>query len=401
MTAEWAATKADPSNSQEKIATLSNLGFRVENGTVTAPSYLEFVSNYIRLARINDVGLEHTPLPALVFVRGRIGSAVDHLLVTPGVDPWPSESGMRLLSADEMFNIPFRATLDGLQKNRFPLLEASHDVSHFMSFLMNPGYTKALQEKLRSIPKLEKYPIGFGRRLFYALEILSLANPGKKREIADTLIFPGAKGPYSKRTFKEYISYFDALPMKDVAAQGERLVQSYEYYLNDYGGGVTRSGEKNLLVTDGFAGVNSAEGALLHILGSRRSDIESIIKDASGHTPVVVLSQLLALRTLPAEEVDKAVRTNSFLMEYFYVEPKLDSVLAADYQLRMDALVRLQVARMEFFLWESANSVTAEKWINETLSVRMDQQSEVINFVRDIFGTNSVLYKSMIGRNSQ
>jgi hypothetical protein len=392
---EWAWVVSDPSRGTEKIRLLQLMGFRKIGDRVVAPNYSSLISNYITALKKAGRIEKETILPALVLVKGPPGEANGHILITPGIDPWPNEAGYRILSSKEMFNIPFRAILKGLKEGRFPLLEASHDVSHFISFLAHPEYVATLREVISKLPELEKFPRSFSRRLFYAVELLTLPNPLHKEQIRKMLLFPGVKSTNDHIPFSDYMKYFEELPVKQVIAHAQNLTKHYDSHLVDYGGGTSRSFEKNQLLLEDFALTSANEGfAFRELLTPNSTDqLAEGQRSILGKIPSTILSKLLEYHTLSEEKLKELVATNMSSGVYFNVDGKpRDGVLVPNYRERLDYLIRLQVARMEFGIWETSNQLNLNYWLTETLKIDFDKRSPIVRFFRDTYGSTSPFY---------
>lgn len=390
---EWTFFSSDKSEGSKKIKALEALGFHKNGDEVNSPTYKEFLKNYLTALKKAGHKIEDSILPALVLVKGPLGQATDHRLITPGLDPWPTEPGYRFLLADEMFNIPFRAIISGLQRGRFPLMDASHDVAHFVSFLLHPNYARQLLKSAKEIPELAKYPISFSRRLFYSLELLTLANPERKEDLRNVLLFPGNKSSDTYFAFSDYMEFFSKLSRQQLIKHAEKLILTYDSYLLDYGGGVARSYEKNEQIVGDYYFKTDPTSVLFQYLGSVRSDLSEVQRNIMGTIPPVLLSELLKMRRLDKDSFQGIVNSNSFLGDHFN---NPNGRLAADYGKRLDRLIALQVARLEYGLWETSHRITVEKWVAETLSVQISPDSEIARFVRDFYGLSSPLYQFMI-----
>ena len=392
---EWEWVAADPSKGAEKIKLLQLMGFKKIGDKVVAPDYTSLIFNYSKALRKAGRTQKETILPALVLVKGPPGEAKDHILITPGIDPWPTEPGYRILSSKEMFNIPFRTVLKGLKDGRFPLLEASHDISHFISFLAHPEYVATLREVVSELPELEKYPRSFSRRLFYALELLTLPNPTHKEQIRKMLLFPGVKSKNERIPFSEYMKFFEEVPVNQLIAHAQVLTKDYDSHLIDYGGGTSRSFEKNQLLLEDFNLNSSNEGfAFTELLTPNRTEqLAEGQRSILGKIPSTILSQLLHYRTLPEDKLKAIIDTNQSSGIYFNVDGNFwDGKLVPNYRERLDYLIRLQVARMEFGIWETSNQLNLNYWLTETLKIDFDKRSPIVRFFRDTYGSTSPFY---------
>jgi hypothetical protein len=388
---ELAYVHKDTSRREEKLEILKLLNFIFTKNGLQVPSHAEFIQSFLEVLKAKEISIKDTILPAVVLVRGE-----EFLLVTPGVDAWPTEPGYRILKSDELFNIPFRAVLTALKNRRFPLLDASHDVFHFVSFLMNPHYADQMASVLQRA-SADRYPKSFGRRMFFILELLSLGNPSKKLEMRAQLLFPQSRGGKVGLKFAEYQQLFDQLPSQKLLEHAEFMIKNFESYLIDYGGAVARSYEKAGLISTGyrFTGLNYDRVMVLsHYLTERRGDLESIGEDQIGGLSAFLLSELVTILKMPPDQVKAIAQMNSgptaFLMT------KNGKKLRSNYKEKLESLIRLQLARMEYLAWESAQESNLGVWLNDGLSVTVPAGSPLTEFVQGAFGTESGIYKMFL-----
>lgn len=91
-----------------------------------------------------------------------------------------------------------------------------------------------------------------------------------------------------------------------------------------------------------------------------------------------------------------------FLQKYF-----LDESRQGKFDIKWDELkanprdelfkaIRLQVARMEFLMWESSHDMTVEKIISNILLSYEEMDPKFIEFIKNGFGENSELYRSIL-----
>lgn len=374
FTQEAESFRLDPANGVKKWEIFHKLGF---SGTKT-PDYFEFLKKYLLELKAQNRKVDDSLLPALVMVKGEVGQVTEHRLIVPGIDSWPLDPGFRFLTSEEVFNIPFRSVLEGLKKNRFPLMDAIHDVSHFMSYLQNPAYTKALITAARKIPVMDKYPVHFSRRLLFALEFLTLADVSQVEKIKDLLLFPKSHGGPEYRPVSDYKAYFDRLSTKALLQHAQKLVSEYDSMLMDFGGGVYRSFEKNEMIKDQFLNSQDLSLSLIQILAEFRNDRSELQRNLMSPLLSATLKQLLEIRKLSRQELQALTKRNQYIQQYF-ANSKLDD------------LIRLHVARMEYGLWESSHRISPEKWVEETVVIEMEKNSEVARFIQELYGPRSPL----------
>lgn len=406
LTNEWFGILADHTGGPEKIAVLKELGFEEKNSVVTAPRYSELVKNYLRLVEYGSPEKTDPILPALVYVRrGARGAPADYQLVTPGVDPFPNEPGFYLLTAAEMFNIPFRATLAGLKRGRFPLLEESHDVAHEVSFVMNQEYASRLVQVSRQV-EAEKFPIGFSRRLFYIAEYLALGDPEKVSELRNILKAPNALGPTDETSFLKYKNFFKNLPRQELWDHAKNLITHYESFIRDYGGGVLRTFEKrNQIDTEMNSRFPDGEAhSLLIFLGRQRNELSAMMIHSMGGPMVAHLVKLLSLSELTSAQFEEVVNRNRLLAQRFRKDPPeelngdrgaiFDQPLLDNAQDSVNEYIALQVARMEYAIWMTATRLPEKVWIEEGLQLTPPKNSQIAPFIRDLFGESSFIYSA-------
>ena len=388
--AEMSHILIDKSGGNLKARLLEKLLIKKSDDSLTVVGFMEFLDRYILELKTKKVPKKEIILPAVVMIRGEN----EIVLVTPGIDPWPTEAGYRFLKSEELFNIPFRAILAGLKKGRFPLMDSIHDISHFISFSQNPKYAAVLLKMIEKLPELEKYPIYFSRRLFYALELLTLADPTKIEELKTFLLFPKVKTSTKRISFYEYLQFFQSLDSQTLLVHAQRLVEGYDSFLVDFGGGVHRSFEKNEMIKNDFLDSEQPIQTLVQLLGMFRPELSEVQRSIMGTLPSETLPQLLVFKKLPAQQFQKIANQNSFASNHFF-EPGTQT-LAKNYKQRLDQLIYLQMARMEYGLWESANRITVEKWLQETLTVHLKPNSPILEFTEGVYGTSSILHQIMM-----
>ncbi len=386
----------DPSEGHEKVSMLKKFGFTFSEGKITAPSYYELIGNYLTEAK-KGAAAEDIILPSIVLIKDdpKGLQARKYLLITPGVDSFPKEEGYRILLSQEMFNIPFREALAWFQKGRFPLLDATHDIYHFVSFALHPKYATQMYKTVKKLHP-EKYPRFFSRRWFYILEYLTLANPNKKEELSELLELP--KKIKLKRVipYAKYVQYFQDQPIEKVIKHAEKLIKELPSLLVDYGGGTARSYEKFWYINEDLTSTSDTRNgyatALYHYFGIYREDLEYIRYNVMGTPHIQVLEKMLELRKLPDDQLKDIVNMNMYFTEYFLKDQKdPNSPFISTYKDRFDLLIRQHVAQLEYYAWETATRLTVDVWIKDGLQLHVPSDSLLSQFTKDLFRDQSPL----------
>lgn len=239
---ELSSLFSDRSGGARKIRLLKELGFRFEGDKIIPPTFQELLDAYIAQLNKMKVPENERILPAVVFFRIDMKRrSMEYRLVTPGIDPWPTEPGFQRLSSNTQFNLPGPVVLEALKRGRFPVMEVSHDVFHLIGYLNAPNFMRSLT---RAIAKLD-VPArpGIGMRLNYLNEVLSLGNPRLKKQIETRLTRINIVET-ENLAFNEVKAEFDRMSENDLLKYAKTLAETYPTLLHDYGGGVNRSSEK-------------------------------------------------------------------------------------------------------------------------------------------------------------
>jgi len=392
---EWIKIQTDPSLGSEKISALNVLGFSFEHGKVSAPTYREFVKNYLSEIKKRNIALDEAILPALALHAINEKGQLDVRLITPGVDEWPAD--YQLWGDSQALG---RYVIPEMGRGRFPLTRDSHDLFHFVSFLNNPDYMISLRKGIDSI----KHPLVEGKNLLRAnffAEFLSTGNLAKKSEILNFLLTP-KKLSGNPKSFAGYKFVIDQLSEDALLAHAEKLATNYSHFLVDFGGGVTKTNEK--INNRHFTGGDNYFYMLLE--KSKGHGPDRMWRESPTHFSVTLLELVQTLKLSPVEYA--SYLTNLFsagvrsdFPELFGPKQDLDQVptktlhpLARSREIVLE-LLRLYVARMEFFMWRSVNDMPVERLIQGGLR-DLDFDPEVVEFLRDGLGGNSNIHRSFL-----
>lgn len=377
--------KKDQTQGKEKIATLRLLGFGVKNGELVPPSYDQFVTNYIQILKQANVPEDRRILPAVVFVRGT-GPDRQYKLVTPGLDPWPSEPGFQVLKASEEFNLPANVVREAILRGRYPLMESPHDLFHFVSFAMNPRYMMALFEGHQRIAHLPLTP-KLEARIFFVQEALTLGDPKKISEMKS--VFAAARSGIHQ-SFDAYSEFFRKMSNADLVAHAYSLIGNYEKFLADYGGGVARSWEKYDSTHDFYwdkygetfltsTTLSAARGSFMF-----RNNAELLFGSVMKSFPFLLRS-VLEIRNLSSDQILKIVERSTSLHD-FLVDPRAERfALRPDYRDRLDQILADHIARMEYIALKTAEEFPIEVWIEQAFQYNPGPDVPLFRFVNEAY----------------
>ncbi len=385
----YAAYSPDKTMGSKKIKALSILGYRKINGVFAFPNYEIFVKNFIRALNLMKVPTIERLLPAVVFVR-EVDKKKEFLFVVPGIDPWPVESGFRIYNSRDGFNLPNRIVLMAMKNGRFPLLDGLHDTSHFVSFLLNPKYMRAIRRRLNSIEDLEKVN-KIDDKMFFINELITMGNPEKRNLIDSILICSKIARPNQHLNFQEVLSKFKELPTTLLLDHGTKLIEEYDRLLIDFGGGSVGSWEKNRTTDFRQNGIISLI-TFIEMHPSKNIDKYSYFESLS--TASSTLKNLIRYLEMPVDDfswyADQMVSDSN---KHILLIPHVHRTLRPDYKDVILEAVRLHIARMEFGLWESVHGIDVERVVNGLIAVG-NPDPEVIEWLQVTLGKDSRTFQS-------
>lgn len=385
---EFEAVRLDKSNGKLKLKILLQLGFEVRPSQIRVPSHEALIHNYLALMKAKNIPIDKMILPALVLYKGPKYKR-DYRLLTPGVDPWPAETGFKILKSNKEFNIPNSVVLEALKRNRFPLMDAIHDVFHFVSFAMHPEYMMALHSASLKIT----YPVSgdLEKRIFFIMESLELGNPQKIGKMVEVFYAPDK---VAGSTFQDYMNAFMWLPEADLVKQARRLVKNFESLMSNYGGIVTASWEKSdfdLSLKRNFRSANTDGFSLKVALGDLPFQINFSEGEPVGYDSPIgylpkVLQSLLHLKRVTKKEFKSIVSDDVEVRNVFMQDA--DSV-RDDYQTVLNYYIAKLSARIEYVVFQSAQ-IPADEWVRVLFQSPLDPNQRVIRVLKESFGDAGV-----------
>lgn len=252
----------DPYEGAEKMRVQTELGIKwgAEGSPTVVPTWMEFAQNYRAALKARGVDPSKMFVPSLVLYRdlGEVVSPTtqkktmkrEYKFVDPLTEQFPADmSQWKLLNKDVQFNIPFAPIFEAMQQGKFPLLDALHDVSHFVSFLRFPEFSQTVLAQMKKM-KTEDVTSGFKGREYWLTEALSLPDPASQQLNHDFL----AKNNRSTavRDVAQIEKELAALPEKDLLDYSYKQAKHFESVLRDVSGGNSNSAEKWFYLSESF-----------------------------------------------------------------------------------------------------------------------------------------------------
>lgn len=241
---------ADRYEGHGKIEIQKRLGFVWQSLTeppTRSPGWIEMAGHYRELLAEQKIEAANFIVPAIVLYR-EVSGKKEYLLIDPFKDPFPLESeGYKVLTSEVEFNLPFSVIAAGLASGKFPLLDAVHDVSHFVAFVRYPEFTKAIVSRFRETKK-EEFTSGFKRRQYWLTEALSLPDPSS---LASTTEFLKRNGrPLNPKSTRELNDSLSKWKESDLLNYALEIADRLESTLLDVSGGSSSSPEKYFYLSE-------------------------------------------------------------------------------------------------------------------------------------------------------
>lgn len=402
------AIRADKTQGPKKYKALSILGFRKVGEKYEHPSHEMVIKRFIRALDYMKIPREDRILPAVVLARdGSEGR--EFVFVTPGVDSWPAEPGFRIygLGKKDAFNLPSDIVIRELKRGRFPLLRARHEIAHLVGFLVQPHYMTILRRLYKDFnpPHLSA---GLEYRTAYLNEVLTLADPQKRSEIANTLLVPGTQAYKGHISFEVFRKFFLDLPEDVLYQHASRLFDAYDSLLINFGGGAVDKPEKIFYMYVLNNGFNHFRKFHFQSKHQAQFDVNKLWFDDMSFS-VETLRHLMSHFSNDKDFVRQVARLSKYEGYEYYkdlgspfhnsdgsVRANLSSkdIKGTSLEEAIKHALRLHVARMEFLMWESAHGMTLEKVMSNLLKSKENMDPDFIEFIRSGFGENSELYRS-------
>ncbi len=380
----------DPSQGQKKFSTLKTLGFdwtKDSYGDVVgvAPTWINFNKRYMSELKRRGIPESEIIRPAIVFVKDHVGGDGminlkfrEFRLVDPTREQLPSEDdGFRVLKATlGEFNLPVNVIISALKEGKWPLLDAFHDVGHFVAFLNYPGYAKTILSRFQKITPAEE-TIGFKRRKFWLLEYLSLPDPEFRNEIFGFLNSKQITRGDNLASIRKKTSQMRESEMQVYAIETAQLVTSV---LADISGGTSSTTEKLYFQYIHFI-PNGSSGNINHLpFDALESSLNFYLNNISTGKRMALETQLL----------------DPGMMAFILQSAAKATVTESQRARRLSAIQEL-TARLNYTLLRSMTDLGIEQWVEGMLQGELSASSPLGAFLLEIF-PNDDLLKYYLGR---
>jgi len=241
----------DQSESKEKLYWTQKLGFKWSGSDEPSqsPDQLTLARNYKKA--LEELGIDESSffVPAMVFYRDI--SVSKNGVQTPSkeyrfVDPLKEDinsldADWKILSSDVQFNLPFSAMMEGMKQGMFPMLDAVHDIYHFVAFLRFTEGTKALRASINKTT-IADYSSGFKRREYWLTEALSIMLPDA--QMANAQFLKSHRSDSAAKSLDQIRAELKSLKESDLIEYSLKLSVHLGNQLRDVSGGNSSPAEK-------------------------------------------------------------------------------------------------------------------------------------------------------------
>lgn len=362
----------------KELKVLERLGFEVTDEELKVPDLETFINKYKSYLDSKNIPEAQRIMPALGFKQV---DSKEVKLVVPLKDSWPEKDA----GWEAALNIRLkgRDISENVAEGRFPVFSAGlHDVFHFVLFAMHPEYAQLLRDTSRELVK-QKLNSAILNRFTYALEILSLADVKKLKEIKSHLTI---KKPTNEMVFNDFLNSVNKLSKEELETQSSYWISNYKNLINRYASGITepyesQNYEKRIreFNFNDFLGPFYGDAKYDTVYYRNKVGPPNMILETMSQMDIY-LEVLLKV---------KNNKDNFAQLSTFYANRNMADV---DIDAELDRLIRLQVARIEYALWKSATQITLKQWAEDTLKPTIDVSSPTMKFIKDCFGENSLAY---------
>ena len=374
---------------KEKLKVLTELGYRwkgKETAPEVSPSWMEVAKKYRDLLIERDIDLKETFVPALVFFRANSDGKVEHKLVDPLSESLPSSlEGWQVLNKDVQFNLPFSAMLMAMREGKFPLLDAVHDLSHFISFLRFPELAREIRKEILLARDSDITP-GFKRRQYWLTESLSVLDPNSTQE--NIKFLNKWNRPVGEENINSIENSLKKMKTQELIQYALDSAQYFESKLRDISGGNSSAPEKWYYTSLTFG---MSPDALLNKDISQLESLNKVYELARTYFQNKSLKLNINPKIMTNETVafsfSTFVNAQKILALYLSAKKDISSKTALEY-------LRQFVARTEYLL--SAEPYTYTEWAQHFLRSSLDPESRLAKTLMVVFG-NEIVSKFYIG----
>jgi len=361
-------------------------------------TWMEMAKNYHAALKTRGIDPKTTFVPAFVLYKdlGETTSASgkktmqrEYLFIDPMTEKFPEDMMQwKVLSKDVAFNIPFKPIFEAMQKGKFPLLDAAHDVSHFVSFLRFPEFAQSVRRQMSELPG-DQTTSAFKGREYWLTEALSVLDPeGQGRNHR----FLKSRGRATEgKSIAEREKSIRAMNDEQLVDYAYKLAKHFEGELRDVSGGNSNAAEKWYYLSESFG--MRAEDMLKEDL-SHAQPIGAVMEMAKIYFENAPINLAANPKTLTNETATFSYNTMiaaQKLLALSLKEGKLGSVAKAD------AIARLAqfAARTEQVLADKPP--TYSEWATKFLAADLPASDPLAQQLTATFG-NEIVPKYYLGR---
>jgi hypothetical protein len=382
--------REDMQKSRQEAKMLERLGFVVTEDGVKAPTFYDFVKNYIAVLDEKNVPEKDRIIPALTFQKkADDGGKFDYLFVTPDIDLFPDSKDWKIVAPQIKDRSLVRAVANGKLTCFYNGL---HDVYHFVSFALHPegmAAVKQIHQVLTAEPKNRL----LWRRAVYMLETLSLGDPVKREELRNFLLFPGVRKEDSlKNKIEDYYAYFRTVDSKMLWEHAVKMRDQFTDFVIPYAGGMADRYERGVY-RDQFKMAQYQTFELLMGIQTYFSLESNILPSRSLYESFIYLPDHLdnVMQLMGQSEKSQKLKLDVYNKQIAEREK-------VTVELRAEDLLRICLARMEFMLWRSASDLTIDHWEHDLSAPNLAPDSPTASFLKSVMGENSIIFRFLSGQ---
>jgi GNAT superfamily N-acetyltransferase len=386
--------KEDFIKNPSKRKAYEKLGIRMgDDGRIQFSDHGGFVQAYRKAMDELGIPEDKRMYPAVMYGRYVGEGKFEYTTVVPGVTPFPRKRGFELVgrAPDEEF-------VKALQRGHM-ILSNFHDVHHALVNLIYPHFGPLMVEAFQRFP-LGKIPFLSNRRLNYAMESLTLVEPSRRAEVLSVLKTPAVHARTGQKIpFSDFSSHADGLSHAELLGHAGALEKRFDSLVDPYNGAMMSSTEGSLEVKNFRERYSGSKDAILDAF----PEVQVRFTRSGGSTPELVPPGYARLQ---GYDSSLALPRESFLEDPMIFSTKLGllregldrSLKESPRDLvrvtRYEKALRLQLSRMEYFLYTAAYHIPVKKWV-EGMVTTGASAPEVQEFIRNSFGEGSVTYRML------
>ncbi len=367
----------------EKVVVLNELGIEWadnQDSPKVSPDWMTMAKNYRQALASRHIDLDSTFVPALILYK-KNGEKFDYLIIDPLAEAFPADmENWKVLTKDVQFNLPFQTMMTAMKNGKFPLLDAVHDLSHFISFLRFAELTKSIRQEISRATETTFTP-GFKRREYWLTESLSVLDPQSGKSNKQFLRSFGR--PVEPRGPEEIKKDLAALNTNDLLDYALASAKYFESQLRDISGGNSNAGEKWYYLGESF-GVRAED--LLNDSVKGLSPLAKIMEMATSYfdnqTPKLNVNKKAMTNETITFSFSTFITAQKLLALTFINKAKLGKTSRAE---ALEVLLNF-VSRTEFLL--SLKPVTYAEWAQSMLQANLPLDHPVAQLLLVFFSKN-------------